>query len=71
VDLPGHPVDKEVRIMEAGTPFGNVISAPDPAAPGSWVFPSSQIFPTNATAMNITVAIQKLRAIDLDVKPPN
>ncbi len=71
VDLPDHPADTEAEIIDLNTPFGKPKS--DYRPPSDFTPPPDATFqsiPTNATTMDITVAVQKLRTVDFYVKPP-
>ena len=69
VDLPEGPAGMQADIIDLETPFGKPVSAFDPQEN-----PSSQVhlgfIPTNATTMDVTVVVQKLRIVGFFIKPP-
>jgi len=70
VDLPEHPSDMDVGIVKMETAFGKPRRANGFLDMYAGPFVLLTFIPTNATTMDITVAVQKLRTVDFYVKPP-
>ena len=78
VDLPDQPADLMAGIIDLRTAFGRLVPSWDSilgnTSPDAQMAPSPLVglnyIPTNATSVDITVVVQKLRTMDFYIKPP-